>query len=222
MPDGDIVHPLVSPKFQQLYMQVCEGELAEVDLVRKALGCLKKEVEVFGNEPFHRIAQEEAVFENIFFRLQQGDEINWAQERRKIKQLQKSIAGNQRALGLVVRACEDQLRELELHGHYSIILPDFQREITRQYLINIYDAQFAEPAVTPLRPHPNQADFEFVQQRLIAMRPDVIKGLESYVENILQHDTTKGLRRPPSSPMLKLKLDEDAEKDIAELLRCEK
>src|SRR5260370_324173 len=55
MPDGDIVHPGVSPRFQQLYVQVCEGELAEDDLVRKALACLIKEVEFFGEDPLHRL-----------------------------------------------------------------------------------------------------------------------------------------------------------------------
>ena len=219
MPDGDIVHPNVSPRFQQLYIQVCQGELAENDLVRKALACLIKEVESFGDQPLHLIAQEEALFEEIFLRRQQGEEINWARERRKLKQLQQPVAGNLRALGLVVRSGEDQLRELEQHGHYYITPPDFQRVITRQYLINVYDAQFAGPAATPLRPHPHQADPDFVRQRLLAIRPDVIKGLESCVEQILQHGTTKGLRRPPSSPMRKINLDEDAEKDISELLR---
>jgi hypothetical protein len=219
MPDGDIVHPSVSPRFQQLYVQVCQGELAEDDLVRKALGRLIKEVEFFGDEPLHLIAQEEALFQDIFLRRQQGKEINWAHERRKLKQLQQSADGHQRALGLMVRACEDQLRELEQHGYFYIAPPDFQREITRQYLINVYDAQFAEPAATPLRPHPHQADPDFVRQRLIAIRPDVIKGLGSYVEHILRHGTIEGMRRPPSSPMRKINLEEDAEKDISELLR---
>lgn len=219
MPDGDIVHPLPSPGFRQLYLQVCEGEIAEDELVEKALGCLKKEVEFFGDEPLHLIVQEEALFEDIFLRRQQGEEINWAHERRKLKQLQQGAGGNRRALGLVVRACEDQLRELEQHGHYYITPPNFQREITRQYLINVYDAQFAAPAATPLHPHPHQADPELVHQRLIALRPGVIKGLGSYVEHILQHGTTGGMRRPPSSPKRKINLEEDAEKDISELLR---
>ncbi len=219
MPDGDIVHPLVSPRFQQLYVQVCEGELAEDDLVWKVLGCLIKEVEFFGDEPLQLITQEEALLGDIFFRHQQGEEINWAHERRKLKQFQQFAGGNLRALGLVVRAGEDQLRELEQHGHYYITPPDFQREITRQYLINVYDAQFAGPAVTPLRPHPHQADPDFVRQRLIAIRPDMIKGLESCVEQILRHGTTRGMRRPPSSPVRKINLEEDAEKDISELLR---
>ncbi len=219
MPDGDIVHPLVSPRFQQLYVQVCEGEIAEDDLVRKALGCLIKEVEFFGNEPLHLIAQEEALFQDIVFRRQQGEEINWAHERRKLKRLQQSAGRHQRALGLVVRACEDQLRELEKLGHYYITPPDFQREITRQYLINVYDAQFAEPAATPLRPHPHQAEPEFVRQRLIAIRPDVIKGLGFCLEHILRHGTTSGMRRPSSSPKRKINLEEDADKDISELLR---
>ena len=219
MPDGDIVHPGVSPRFQQLYVQVCEGELAEDDLVRKALGCLIKEVESFDEDPLRLIAQEKALLEDIFLRRQQGEEINWAHERRKLKQLQQSTGGHQRALGLVVRAGEDQLRELEQHGYYYITPPDFQRAITRQYLINVYDAQFAGPTATPLRPHPHRADPDFVRQRLMAIRPDVIKGLESCVEQILRHSTTRGMRRPPSSPVRKINLEEDAEKDISELLR---
>lgn len=219
MPDGDIVHPKVSPRFQQLYVQVCQGELAEDDLVRKALGDLIKEVEFFGDDPLHLIAQEEILFEDIFLRRQQEEAINWAHERRRLKQLQQSAGGHRRALGLVVRACEDQLRELEQHGHYYITPPDFQREIVKQYLINVYDAQFAGPAATPLRPHPHQVDPDFVRQRLITIRPDVIKGLESCVEQILQHGTTRGMRHPPSSPKRKINLAEDAEKDISELLK---
>ncbi len=219
MPDGDIVHPGVSPRFQQLYVQVCQGELAEDDLVRKALGSLIKEVEFFGEDPLHLIAQEEALLEDIFLRRQQGEAINWAHERRKLKQLQQSVGGNLRALGLAVRAGEDQLRELEQHGHYYIMSPDFQREITRQYLTNVFDAQFAEPAATPLRPHPHQADPDFVRQRLLTLRSDVLRGLESCVEHILWHGTTIGMRRPPSGPVRKINLEEDAEKDISELLR---
>jgi hypothetical protein len=219
MPDGDITHPLPSARFRQLYLQVCEGAFAEDELAEKALGCLKKEVESFGDEPLHLIVQEESLLEDIFLRRQEGEEINWAQERRKLKQLQQGAGGNQRALSLVVRACEDQLRELEEHGHYYITPPDFLRAITKQYLINVYDAQFAGPASMPLHPHPNQADPEFVRQRLETMRPDVIRGLDSYVEHIVQHGTTVGMRRPPSSPKRKINLEEDAEKDISELLR---
>src|SRR5258708_37099879 len=123
MPDGDIVHPLVSPRFQQLYVQVCQRELAEDDLVRKALGGLIKEVESFGEDPLHLIAQEEALFEDIFLRRQQEEEINWALERRTLNRLQQSADGHQRALGLVVRAGEDQLRELEQHDHFYITPP---------------------------------------------------------------------------------------------------
>src|SRR5712692_288861 len=104
MPDGDIVHPGVSPRFQQLYIQVCQGELAEDDLVRKALACLIKEAESFGDQPLHLIAQEEALLVEIFLRRQQEEVINWARERRRLKQLQQSADGNLRALGLAVRA----------------------------------------------------------------------------------------------------------------------
>lgn len=218
MPDGDIVHPLLSPRFRQLYLQVCEGELPEDDLVRKALVCLKKEIEFFGDGPLHLIAQQEALFEDLFSRLKLGEEINWADERRVLKQQQQYVSGHQRALGLVIRAGEEQLGELEKHSNYYVTAPDYQRALTRQYVINVYDAQFAEPAATPLRPYPHQAEPEHVHQRLMDIRPDVIGGLESYVDQIVQHGTVQGLRRPQSHPKERISSDM-YELDISEILR---
>jgi hypothetical protein len=218
MPDGDIVHPSLSPRFRQLYLQVCEGALLEDDLARKALLCLKKEVAVFGDEPLYLIAQHAAFLEDLFHRVQGGEEINWANERRMLKQQQQFVRGHQRALGLVVRAGEDQLSELEKRSHYYLASPDYQRELTRQYLINVYDAQFAEPVATPLRPYVYQAEPDLVHQRLAAMRPDVVRGLESYVDQVMQSESVARLRCPANSPKEKIG-PEMYELDIVDILR---
>jgi hypothetical protein len=216
MPDGDIVHPLLSSRYQQLYQEVCEGQCDEDALARDAIRLLKKEIEAFGDEPLFLIAQEVPLFESIFLIRQQGQEINWAHERRKVKQLRQSVDGHPRALDLVVKACEEQLRDLEMYECERIAPPDFEREITRQYFSNIYDAQFAGRAAQ-LRQPPGGADLEFVRQRLGAMRPGVINGLASYIEQTVQNRTVKGLRRPPSSPQRKINYNEDLDKDLSEL-----
>lgn len=218
MPDGDILHPDLSPRFRQLASQVCEGELPEDNLVRKALESLKKEVEFFGDEPLHLIARLKALFEDLFLRLKRGEAINWAHERREIKRQQQYISGHQRALGLVIRAGEEQLGALEKYHHYYLTDPDYRQSLTKQYLMNVYDAQFAAPLAAPLRPYPRQTEPEMVRQKLSAMRPDVFGRLESYVDQIIQHGTVQGLRRPPSRPQEKIRSDM-FEMDISEVLR---
>jgi len=217
MPDGDIVHPLLSPRYQGLYQQVCEGQFDEEALAHKALYCLKREVEDFGDEPLHLIAREAALFEAIFLQLQQGQEVDWVHERRKLKQLRRYIDGHGRALDLVVKACEQQLRDLEMNYHYRITPADYQWEITRKYLIAVYDAQFEKRAGQLRRPH-SQADPEFVRQRLSALRPGVIKGVEYYVDQIVQKGTFGDLRRP-RRPKRMIDINEDLDKDLSELLR---
>src|SRR5713101_5546405 len=175
MPDGDIIHPALSPRYYSLYEQVSEGHYDEDALAREALRCLKKDVKDFGDGPIRLIEQEVTVFENIATQMQQAEGVDWAQERRKIKELAQYADGEKRALAHVVKACEQQLRDLQVEQHYSLRPPDFLLSITRRYLLSMYDANFAGK-VEQSRQHYNQADHQYVITRLADMRPSVIKG----------------------------------------------
>src|SRR5258708_34591616 len=98
MHDGDINHPTLSPRYYGLYEQVCEGHYDEEALAREALKCLKKDLKDFGDGPIRLIEQEAAIFEHIAAQLQQGTDVDWAQERRKIKGLAQGANGEQRSL----------------------------------------------------------------------------------------------------------------------------
>ena len=185
MSDGDNVPFMISSRFRQLYLQVWEGELSEDDLVRKALESLKKEVKFFGDGPLHLIIHEEEFFHDLFLRYQRGDELNWAHERRELKQLQQDATGDQRALDLVMEACEDQLRELELFGRYTITAPNYQQELLQKYLTRVYDSRFTVLAMLPMKPPKRQVEPELVGARVAEMRPGVIKGIWSYTEQIM-------------------------------------
>ena len=143
MPDGDIIHPTLSPRYYGLYEQVCEGHSDEDALTREALKCLKKDLKDFGDGPIRLIEQEATIFEHIATQLQQGKDVDWAQERRKIKGLAQGADGEKRALAYVIKACEQQLRDLQIEQHYGIRSSHFLLDITRRYLLNIYDAHFA-------------------------------------------------------------------------------
>ncbi len=218
MPDGDIIHPTLSPRYYSLYEQVCEGHYDEDALARETLRCLKKDLKDFGDGPIHLIAQEVTVFEHIATQLQLAEGIDWAQERRKIKGLAQYADGEKRALAHAVKACEQQLRDLQVEQHYGLRPPDFLLSITRRYLLNIYEAHFAGK-VEQSRQHYNQADHRFVLTRLADMRPSVIKGLEYLAEQIARRNDVQILRlpsRPRHTRMIDL--NTDLERDLSELV----
>jgi hypothetical protein len=194
------------------------GHYDEDALAREALKCLKKDVKDFGDGPIRLIEQEAAIFEHIITQLQQGKDVDWAQERRKIKGLAQGADGEKRALAHVIKACEQLLRELQTEQHYGIRSSHFQVDITRRYLLNIYNAHFAGK-VEQSRQHYNQADRQYVLTRLADMRPSVIKGLEYLAEQIARRNEVQVLRlprRPRHTRMIDLTRDLD--RDLSELI----
>src|SRR5205807_2429557 len=131
MPDGDIIHPSLSPRYYGLYEQVCEGHYDEDALAREALKCLKKDVKDFGDGPIHLIEQEAAIFEHIATQLQQGKDVDWAQERRKVKRLAQRADGGKRALAHAIKAGEQQLRDLQIEQRYGIRSSHFPVDLAR-------------------------------------------------------------------------------------------
>ena len=218
MPDGDIVHPTLSPRYYGLYEQVCEGYYDEDALAREALRCLKKDLKDFGDGPIRLIEQEAAIFEHIATQLQQGKGVDWAQERRKVKGLAQDADGEKRALAHVIKACEQQLRDLQIEQYYGIRSSHFQVELARRYLLNIYDAHFAGK-VEQSRQHYNQADRQYVLARLTDMRPSVIKGLEYLAEQIARRNDVQVLRLPPRPRHMRMiDLNTDLDRDLSELV----
>ncbi len=218
MPDGDIIHSTLSPRYYGLYEQVCEGHYDEDALAREALKCLKKDVKDFGDGPIRLIEQEAATFEHIATQLQQGKNVDWAHERRKIKGLAQGADGEKRALAYVIKACEQQLRDLQVEQHYGIHSSHFLVDITRRYLLNIYDAHFAGK-VEQSRQHYNQADRHYVLTRLAYMRPSIIKGLEYLAEQIGRRNGVHVLRLPPRPRHTRMiDLNRDLDRDLSELV----
>jgi hypothetical protein len=216
MPDGDIIHPTLSPRYYNLYEQVCEGHCDEDALAREALKCLKKDLKDFGDGPIRLLEKEAAIFEHIAAKLQQSTDVDWTQERRKVKGLAQHADGEKRALAHVIKACEQQLRDLQVEQHYGIRSSHFQVDLTRRYLLNIYDAHFAGK-VEQSRQHYNQADRQYVLARLTDMRPSVVKGLEYLAEQIARRNDVQVLRlpaRPRHTRMIDLNTDLD--RDLSE------
>jgi hypothetical protein len=203
MPDGDIIHPTLSPRYYGIYEQVCEGHYDEDTLAREALKCIKKDLKDFGDGPIRLIEQEVGIFEQIAIQLQQGKDVDWVLERRKIKGLAQGADGEKRALAYVIKACEQQLRDIQIARHYGTSSFHFQLDIIKRYLLNNY----------------NQADKEYVLTRLADMRPSVIKGLGYLAEQIARRNDVHFLRLPRRPQHMRMiDLNTDLNRDLLELV----
>ncbi len=218
MPDGDIVHPTLTARYYSPYKQMCEGASSEEELARDLLQCLKKDLKDYGEEPIQLIGQEAALFDAIATQMQNGIEIDWSQERKNIKELAQHMSGQKRALQLVVRGCEQQVAVLQMEQRYQGSWYNFSLEISKHYLLNVYDAQFAKKA-EQTRHHYNQVDPEAIRIKLGDIRPLVIKGIEAYANQITKKSSIKRLRLPTrSSKARKIDLRSDLDRDISELI----
>ncbi|GHO98872.1 hypothetical protein KSF_089200 [Reticulibacter mediterranei] len=218
MPDGDIVHPTLSARYNSVYKQLCDGAFDEGALAHEALLCLKKDLQAFGDAPIHLIFQEADLFTAIAIRMQNGQEINWAQERRNILELKRFVDGPKRALGLVVKTCEQQILLLQKEQQYVGMVSDFSLEIMKGYLTNVYDAQFAKKAAQT-RGLYRPVDLHTLQQTLGEMRPHVLRGIHFFAEQVLHKGTMQQLRRPRRAPIKKIDLEQDLNRDLSDLLR---
>jgi hypothetical protein len=215
MADGDIIHPTLSARYYGVYKRICEEIEDEESLARQALRCLKKDLSDYGDSPLQLIQREVPLFEQLSVELQFGIPIDWAQTRRNIKELAREFSGSDDGLQLVVRACEQQLDLLQKQRPYAIPSGHFAFEITQQYLLNIYDARFAN-RVPQTRHHYQNAHPVLVHERIINMRRFINPGIAAFAQQIVEQ---KALRLPPRTTKLwKIDLDKDLDRSLSELL----
>lgn len=217
MPDGDIVHPTISARYNNLYKQVDEGAGGEEDWAREAIRCLKKDLIEYGEAPIQLIEQATALFEGIESKLPQNIAIDWAQERRDIKDLAQQVLGSKRAIQLAVKACEQQLHTLRQEKDYAAPC-DFFREISKRYMLNVYDAQFASQAYRN-PPRESSSDLNTIRSRLEKMRPLVIQYIARFSDSLVKHGNIQKIRLPRRIGTLrKIDLETDLDSDLSELV----
>jgi hypothetical protein len=57
MPDGDKVHVKLAPRYQKVYMQLCEGHSGDAELAHEVLRPLKRDLRDYGDEPLKLLQQ---------------------------------------------------------------------------------------------------------------------------------------------------------------------
>jgi hypothetical protein len=122
--------------------------------------------------------------------------VDWHAANRKLLQIARRLRGNKRGIELAVRACKGQMNRLR--SERDLHFPDLYKETVNSYLLEIYVADFADPALLKEsyeNPSLRQADIE---GELDTIRPHINEIIEYYAGQIARTHSVDGLRLPPS------------------------
>lgn len=191
MADGDIVHSGIPARFQQPYVEVCEGVLMPEDIAWDILARLKKELRQYGDGPVVFIGRvEERLRSELGYPLL-FDEMAKSNLSMDIEQLSRAVSGHSRGLSFALESCKRYCWSTVAERDPDRVAVN----LYRAYGDQVYRALFESPA--PLRGrHHNGVSNTFVVTQLATIRPHVDNGIESFAKQMAQHRTVTSLRMP--------------------------
>jgi hypothetical protein len=192
MPDGDVVHDTLKPRWLMVYEQVCEWDDGPEEVAHRALRTLKSGLKQYGDEPLQLIKEAAVEFDQIPREPLFRQTISGQAQSQKIEEKGRKLGGNLRGMGLAKAACKKVLLSI-LNGEAP---PNVAEEIMKQYTHNVYTADFSD-RVPLTKQHHNDVPLSTIRERLTAMEPHVEQGSQTFAEQLTQHGTTLRLRMKP-------------------------
>jgi len=194
MPDGDRVHPELAGRFQKPYIMLCEGHNDNKILAEAILKPFKKNLQIYGNEPVTLIKQAAEYISDLKAKEECGTAINWGQAQKDLETLMRRTPGNKKGLNLAWQAAKQELQAVR-HGIDST---NIELAIADKHVNRAYKSDF-ENRIPLVPQHYNGVSPVVVDNRLLAVRPDVEKGLHRFASQLVTKEDVKKLRLGPTS-----------------------
>lgn len=189
MPDGDKVHARLAYRYQQSYIQLCEGRLTDEVIARNVSRVVRKDLQDYGDGPLDLLANVAMLLARIQDRPLFIDTEDWAGHSQTIKRIAGCIRASKTAIGLALRACDRQKQEVR----HRTSAHDIDLAITRKYVQCIYSARF-EGQIPLTERHYNDVDPATLDARLGRIRPLVMQELDALSAQIVQSHSVARLR----------------------------
>jgi len=205
MPDADIIHIGLSPRYHKVYKQLCEGVWNKQYIGRSVLRVLKKDIQIYGDEPIVLISKFASRLERIFSRPLFLPLTDWLSESNFLDQLKRQTHGNKRGLKFAVDSCKGMLQELR--EVFEVVSP-VKEKLISIYFLKIYKAQFEEPIYL------SQSNYQGISQELILTRLDELslpieQGINELASLVANGRKVRSLSISVKTNRKKIKLDDD-------------
>ncbi|HRW06670.1 MAG TPA: hypothetical protein P5121_16315 [Caldilineaceae bacterium] len=196
MSDADKVHAKLSGRHKSVYKKLCEGYFSEEKLADDELAALRNDIKGYGDAPIQFIQAAAQVMDQLLPGPLFGNNqtIDWSNISLQIEKLARQHAlqsSDHRGMALALDACKKSLHEIQ-YGNTINHVNDIK--IVNDYLLTAYEANFEEKI--PLSQHYNNADPNYVEARVQAMRPHIEEHIHRLAENIAGNGKVQSLRRP--------------------------
>ena len=192
MPDGDKIHAKLRFFYQNAYKQLCETPFNAENVARELLRSIRKSVEYDGGgKPFRMLEAAAPRLESLPQESLARQLVDWAGEAYALEQLAKATQCKKRVVELALTTAKQVLHDLR----NGVPTPQgIVQELHGNYLTNLYQSEFE--GKIPLAEHYNGVSQQTVNERLGAIRPFVVEGLEKFAEQIKRRGDAAALRLP--------------------------
>lgn len=205
MPDADIMHVSLSPKYRSAYQQICEWAWSKEYIGHSALKALRKDLQIYGNEPITLIGKFSYQLDNILSQPLFLPLTDWPSLKNYLELQKRQIHGNKRGLEIAAEACKLVIEKIK--GGNDQFYPTKERIIS-EYLLKIYRARFEEPIILIQNHHLN-TPHEIVLERLSEIRQPVEKGICVLASQAANGRKVKSLKLPEDQNRKKIQLDDN-------------
>jgi hypothetical protein len=199
MPDADIIHNKLNPRYQKFYKQICEWSWNPEHLGYQALRPLKKDIEHYGDAPIQIIKKAYTHFAKLTSTPLFLPIVNRLEENRYLDDLGRNIIGrNNRGKNLAIKACKEMLYEMHngrFLGIARISQPKIVEQLLVKYFLMIYRSNFEECAPqTSL--HYLDVDQEIFSERLDIIHPFIESGIKGLALQVVRSGSVAHIRIP--------------------------
>lgn len=190
MPDGDIVHHRVGRGFVRAYRELCESHFSDEHVTASIAKALRKTLRFYGNAPVELLQR---VFKDVSGAVGQGDRIRYSAESEIIDDTARELMGHRRGMALAVDACKEYVLDVSEQTTAKNSLDD----VIESYVSKVLAADFWERM--PLVHHHDNADPEYVGQRLEQVHSLLQPEIEHIVSQISRSGNVNRLRKKQQS-----------------------
>lgn len=194
MPDGDIIHPTLNRRFQNVYGQMCEGHWEPSVLGHRILNPLKKQLQEYGNAPVSFGQDIIPILEQANSYPETGRKLSFADFSDKIMDLSKSTTLNcsPRGRDLMIEAAKKTLVKIQ---HEKVPPGDVESILFNNYIDTVYKKDF-EDRIQETPMHHKDASPLVITELMEDMRPYVYLGRDVFARQIIKTRDVSKLRRP--------------------------
>ena len=179
MPDRDVIHPNLAPRYKKTYKMICEGQSDYEFIAREAAAALRKDIQEYGNNPIRFLEFVADELNNLPAVGLFAKSIDWNDEYTKIEERAYQINADRQGMDIAMVIAKRAILMLQHYGQYSTY-----ENLLTHYMSHIFEVNFV--GRVPLPRYYMDASQDLVDTGISKVRFHVSQDIRSFVSTAAQ------------------------------------